>query len=410
MNAERTEQVAGTLRHAGYAGLICRLPQHVLLLTGYLPVLGNSFCVVSLAPNDTGQRTQRAGARLVVPASEADLVPPGAAVAVQTYTEETLEHIGTTLGAVRAPLSELLRDAGLSGGVTIGYEGAPAPIAPAYTQVAVPGPATLDLYRALLPQATWRDASDLLEGLATTKTAGEVAGIRRAAELARIGFDAARETVRAGATEADVAAAATAALLRAGYARSARGRVQPHVHVMAGQRAAQASASFDPTSDASIQRGEPVLVQIEMGLDGFWAELTRTFFAGEAPEPWASIAGACVRAQDAALALIRDGASGAAVDTAARRVLRGAGWGDAFKHGLGHGIGFQAINHGAAPILHPRSDAILRAGMVHNLEPAAYLDGKGGFRLNDDVLVRYDSAGVLSAALPRDLNWLVVPD
>jgi Xaa-Pro aminopeptidase len=87
-----------------------------------------------------------------------------------------------------------------------------------------------------------------------------------------------------------------------------------------------------------------------------------------------------------------------------------AGFGAAFKHGLGHGFGFQAINHSAAPILHPVSQAQLRSGMVHNMEPAVYLDGSGGLRLNDNVLVRQDGPEVLSSALPRDLDWLVVQE
>jgi Xaa-Pro aminopeptidase len=88
--------------------------------------------------------------------------------------------------------------------------------------------------------------------------------------------------------------------------------------------------------------------------------------------------------------------------------MQQAGFGGAFKHGLGHGFGFQAINHAAAPVLHPASRAILYSGMVHNMEPAVYLDGKGGLRLNDNVVVRADGNEVLSRAISRDLDWLVV--
>ena len=88
--------------------------------------------------------------------------------------------------------------------------------------------------------------------------------------------------------------------------------------------------------------------------------------------------------------------------------MEAAGFGDAFKHGLGHGVGFQAINHMARPRLHPVSTDLLRAGMVHNMEPAAYFDGVGGFRLNDNVAVAHGQAGLLSDAVPRDLDWLVV--
>ncbi|MBV8694782.1 MAG: hypothetical protein JO183_04755, partial [Ktedonobacteraceae bacterium] len=67
-----------------------------------------------------------------------------------------------------------------------------------------------------------------------------------------------------------------------------------------------------------------------------------------------------------------------------------------------------AINHAAAPILHPASNAVLHSSMVHNMEPAVYLEGKGGIRLNDNVAVRADGNEVLSSALPRNLDWLIV--
>jgi Xaa-Pro aminopeptidase len=115
-----------------------------------------------------------------------------------------------------------------------------------------------------------------------------------------------------------------------------------------------------------------------------------------------------MRAQDAALQVIRDGVPAREADHAARSVMEQAGFGAAFKHGLGHGFGFQAINHAAMPVLHPASNQVLRAGMVHNMEPAVYLDGKGGIRLNDNVLVHKDGNEVISSSLPRDLDWLVV--
>jgi Xaa-Pro aminopeptidase len=125
-------------------------------------------------------------------------------------------------------------------------------------------------------------------------------------------------------------------------------------------------------------------------------------------EEWRRVHQACIEAQDAALKVIRDGASARSVDGAARHVMQQAGFGSAFKHGLGHGFGFQAINHGASPVLHPASNDVLQSNMVHNMEPAVYLDGKGGFRLNDNVMVRKEGNEVLSSALPRDKDWLVV--
>jgi Xaa-Pro aminopeptidase len=196
---------------------------------------------------------------------------------------------------------------------------------------------------------------------------------------------------------------------------------------MAGARAALAYRAFNLTSNAPIEQGDPVLVQMEVGINGYWAELTRTFFAQTVSREWRKVHQACVEAQDAALKTIRDGVLARDVDAAARQVMQQAGFGTAFKHGLGHGLGFQTINHAAAPILHPASHAVLRRGMVHNMEPAVYLDSKGGFRLNDNVVVQAEDRGgasssankdiptlrspryeVLSSALPRTLDWLLV--
>lgn len=389
-------------RGADFHALVCRLPQNVVMLTGYQPILGNSFCIVTL------NNAQEVEIRLAVPKDEEDLVPKGTAVEVITFSEETMDSIGNTIQAVREPLAELLRSAHVNENAVIGYEGGYSPIATAYTQVGAPGPATLDLLHQLFLGGYLRDATSMLDELAAIKTEEELSAIRRSEEVGRQGFMAARDAVRVGATEADVAAATYAALLRAGYAAPGASHVLPHVHVMSGPRAALAYRAFNLTSHRPIEQGDTVTVQMEIGINGYWAELTRTFFAGTISDEWRKAHQACVAAQSAALRHIRAGASARGIDGAARTVMQQAGFGSAFKHGLGHGFGFQAINHSAAPVLHPASHAVLQSDMVHNMEPAVYLDGKGGMRLNDNIAVRADGYEVLSLALPRDLDWLVV--
>ncbi len=404
MDSQRKQHLIELLssRDAEFHALICRMPEHVLMLTGYQPILGNSFCLVTLTPDND------IDLRLAVPEDEADLVPPGTAEQVITFSEETMNYIGNTIQSVHEPLGELLRAAKLKESAVIGYEGVYSPIATSYTQVGAPGPATLNMYRQLFLGGYLRDAAHLLDELAAIKTEEEIGYIRRSEEVARQGFQAAHDTVRAGATEADVAAAVMAAMLRAGYVAPGAHHVLPHVHVMSGPRAANAYKAFNLTSNRTFQQGDTVLVQMEISIDGYWAELTRTFFAGNISDEWRRAHEACMTAQDAALRVIRDGAQAREADGAARKVMTEAGFGSAFKHGLGHGFGFQAINHAAAPVLHPASKAILKSGMVHNMEPAVYLEGKGGIRLNDNVLVRQDGNEVLSRAIPRELDWLVV--
>jgi len=400
---ERLERAAQGMRDAGYAALIVRMPEHVLMLSGYQPVLGNSFCLLSL--DAAGQPELR----LAALDSEADRASAAAPLQLITFGEETLDWIGDTIVAAREPLGKLLAAAGVALDAVVGIEGGTHPIATGYTQVGTPAYATVALLRELLPQATLRDATGLLAALKAVKSEAELARIRQAEQVAIAGFHAAREAAHPGASEADVAAATYAALVRAGYGVAGVWNVQPFVHVMAGLRSELAYLAFNMTSSAVIQPGDPVLVQLEIGLDGYWAELSRTFFAGSVPETWRAAHEACVRAQDAALEVIRAGVAGREADAAAREVMGAAGYGEAFKHGLGHGFGFQAINHGARPILHPASTDTLQAGMVSNLEPAVYLKGIGGLRLNDDVAVRADGCELLSRDLPRDLEWLITP-
>ncbi len=400
--AQRTSELFKQPGGADLNALICRLPQHVVMLTGYQPILGNTFCIISQ------NRAQEAEVRLAVPQDEADLVPSGTAVEVQTYVEETLESVGTALESAREPLAKLVHSAKLPPDAVVGYEGADLPIAPSYTQVGIPGATALDLLRQLFPSGDLRDATPWLAEFAAIKTDEDVEAIRQCQTVAHPGFAAAREAIHVGATEADIAAATYAALIETGYSVPGAQQVQPHVHVMTGARAALAYRAFNQTSNATVDRKDTVLVQMEVGINGYWAELTRTFFAGGISDEWRRAHQACVFAQDAALHHIRAGAHARNVDDAARQVLQQAGFGSAFKHGLGHGCGFQAINHAAAPVLHPASNAVLRTGMVHNMEPAVYLEGRGGLRLNDTVVVHAEGNEVLSSAIPRNLDWLVV--
>jgi len=403
MDKTRARQIVEMFKQRGadFHALVCRMPENVLMLTGYQPILGNSFCIVTVNGSEVEFR-------LAVPKDEEDLVPKDVAVQVITFAEETMEYIGNTIQAVHEPLGELLRSAKLNENSAVGYEAVYSPMATGYTQVGAPGPATLDLLHKLFLGGYLRDASDMLTELKAIKTETELEAIRVSEKVAQQGFNAAHAAIHIGATEADVAAATYAALIQEGYRVPNAHHVQPHVHVMAGPRAALAYRAFNLTSNAPIRQGDTVTVQMEVGINGYWAELTRSFFAGTVSDEWRKAHQACVAAQQAALKSIRDGAVAREVDAAARSVMEQAGFGSAFKHGLGHGFGFQAINHAAAPIVHPASKAVLRSGMVHNMEPAVYLEGKGGIRLNDNVAVRTDGYELLSEALPRDLDWLVV--
>ena len=386
VDPERSASLVGLLEREQLDALIVARPGHVLLVTGAWPVLGRSVAVVS--------RDGRAV--LLVPEDEADLA--GAARAeVRTYATGSLERILTVPQAVLPALRALLRDLGLVDHTTprVGYETTGsvdnATYAAHFRWGAVDLPATLE---QALPGARWISADAGLAALMARPTARERARIADACATAGRAFMEGRHSVRAGATERRIAAQFEAAF--AAQAPPLTLRAGGFAWCMSGPRAAEAGRAYARSSARAVARGELVLVHANSYVDGFWTDITRTWVIGDPDPRLARMLEAVAEARAAALAAIAPGVAAAAVDRAARSVLEAHGFGDAFTHGTGHGVGFAAIDHTASPRLHPASDDVLEAGMVFNVEPAIYIPGLGGVRHCDVVELREAAAEVLT--------------
>ena len=170
-----------------------------------------------------------------------------------------------------------------------------------------------------------------------------------------------------------------------------------------------------PTIVASGRRGarphdvpgpDPIpadtLVVIDMGavVDGYCSDMTRTFGTGTPPPRLAEIYGVCLDAQEAAMAAAAPGMTGAELDAVARARIVAGGYGDAFGHGLGHGVGL--VIH-ESPGVRPESGDALLAGMAITIEPGIYLEGEGGVRIEDLIVLWEDGSEVLSHS-PKDLR------
>jgi Xaa-Pro aminopeptidase len=136
-------------------------------------------------------------------------------------------------------------------------------------------------------------------------------------------------------------------------------------------------------------------------VEGYCSDCTRTFATGELPAELQRAYEVCLDAQEAAVDAVRAGANARAVDAVARERISAAGLGDAFGHGLGHGVGLLVHE---APRLSPIApeDETLAAGNVVTVEPGIYLEGLGGVRIEDLVVVGDDGAEVLTS-FPRKL-------
>jgi Xaa-Pro aminopeptidase len=128
-------------------------------------------------------------------------------------------------------------------------------------------------------------------------------------------------------------------------------------------------------------------------LDGYCSDCTRTFAAGPIGAELGDAYALCLDAQLAALERIRPGMSGVEADRLARGVIEVGGHGSAFGHGLGHGVGL-AVHE--APRLSPESTDTLAPRNVFSVEPGIYLEGRGGIRIEDLVVLHETGPEVLT--------------
>lgn len=241
----------------------------------------------------------------------------------------------------------------------------------------------------------WEPVVDLVEGLREAKDAGEVAEIRAAIAIAEQALNATLPKVRVGMTELAVAGELERAL------RAVGSEGFPFETIVAsGPRSALPHAR---ASTRVIERGELLLIDFGAIHHGYCADITRTFVVGTSPSDRQREIHALVRESNgSASALVRQGMRGRDADALARDYIERAGFGEAFGHSLGHGIGLEVHE---APRLAKTAEAPLPLGAVVTIEPGVYLEGWGGVRIEDDVLLGPEGPVVLTS-FPRDLVQL----
>jgi Xaa-Pro aminopeptidase len=246
--------------------------------------------------------------------------------------------------------------------------------------------------RATLPDAEWGLASEVFDGLRMRKDDAELDALRRAADVAdevsvavrRLGTDA------VGMTERELAAEIEERLAAAGGEDPAFGTV-----VGSGPNGAM---PHHRTSDREIRPGDPVVLDFGAYVDGYPGDQTRTVvFDGDPPEGFEAAFDAVRAAQAAGVEKAEPGVEAQAVDAAARQVLGERGYGDAFVHRTGHGVGLEVHE---PPYIVDGNDTELEPGMVFSVEPGVYLEDEFGVRVEDLVVVTEDGAERLNTS-PR---------
>ena len=137
------------------------------------------------------------------------------------------------------------------------------------------------------------------------------------------------------------------------------------------------------------------MIDIGAKIGGYCSDLTRTICLGASDDTFSKVYNTVLKAQLAAISEIKEGISGQEADNIAREIIKQAGYGEAFGHSLGHGVGL--VPH-EQPRLGPNSDDTLASGMVFSIEPGIYLSGWGGVRFEDLVVMEVGKVMVLSKA------------
>ena len=229
-----------------------------------------------------------------------------------------------------------------------------------------------------------------IESWRMVKDAGEIAILREAGR--RIGglVPEVLALARAGRAEVEVAGDIDQALRRAGFERPAFETI-----VASGPNSALPHAR--PT-ERTLREGDGVVLDFGGVYDGYCVDLTRTLQLGDAGPEFRRLFAAVAEAQQAAISAVRPGTLASAVDGEARRALGRYNLAEAFGHATGHGLGLEV--HEDPRVGKPANglpDTVLEPGMVVTIEPGAYVEGVGGVRIEDDVLVTDRGCEVLTA-------------
>ncbi|MGA2300564.1 MAG: Xaa-Pro peptidase family protein [Candidatus Acidiferrum sp.] len=353
-HSQRCRQVASALRQRGLDCLIVTHPANWFYLTGF---------------------TGESGA-LVVERGAATLVTDGR-FTVQAREEARGIRVVLQKGGLFAALGEWLRQRGLR---RIGFD---------------PFQLSLGQWNAVRKAAGAKcrtiEVEGIPEGLRTRKDAQELAQMRKAAVVVGEVFESVLPLVRPGVRESELAAELE-------YQMRRRGASGPSFEtiVASGKRSALPHAR--PTA-RQLRKNELVVLDLGVILGHYCSDMTRTVYLGRAPRRIRGWYEAVREAQAAGVAAVEAGITCGEVDSTVREVLKTAGLEEHFVHSTGHGLGLEVHEE---PRVARGQQVRLQAGNVITIEPGVYVEGVGGIRIEDDVVVRATGNEVLTR-VKRDL-------
>lgn len=224
--------------------------------------------------------------------------------------------------------------------------------------------------------ATLVPTEGLVERLRLRKDAGEVARIRAAAAIADEAFSRVRHRIGESVTEAELALELDSEMRHLGAQD-----VSFETIVASGPNG---SRPHHTPGQRRISGGDLVVMDFGALVDGYHSDMTRTLQVGDVTDTQAQMWDIVSAAQAAGVDAVAAGVEAAEVDRVCRDVIGESGWGDAFVHSTGHGVGLDIHEE---PRLGSTSEAVLETGWIVTVEPGVYLPEHGGVRIEDTVVV-----------------------
>ncbi len=321
------------------------------------------------------------------------LVPANGATPVMVLPQLELER-------VRASAPFPMRyvtwsdDTGPSAALAAGMEaafGAGTPDKPLAVEPAAMRLLELRALEAVAPGLRTADVDPLLSELRMVKDTAELDLMERAVAIIEQALRVALDQVRPGMSERALSRMLSDAIFAAG----ADGESFANI-VASGPNAAN---PHHENSERLLQAGDLVIIDCGAIYRGYHSDITRTIAIGEPDAEARRIYEIVLAANEAGRAAARPGVTGAAIDAAARAVIEAAGYGAAFVHRTGHGLGTETHE---LPNIVAGSDTPLAPGTVFTVEPGIYLSGRLGVRIEDDVVITADGSRTLTS-FPREL-------
>lgn len=245
--------------------------------------------------------------------------------------------------------------------------------------------------QACFQARSWLNAEEKLRQLRMIKEEKEIAILRQAAELADFAVEVGVNAIAEGKTELDIIAEIEYEMKKKGVREMSFATM-----VLAGENTANPHGVPGLTT---IRKGDFVLFDLGVIVDGYCSDITRTVIFKSATEEQKLIYDTVLRAQLAAIEACKPGVEIGSVDRAARSIIEQAGYGPYFTHRVGHGLGIELHEY---PSMNAANAMPLERGMTFTIEPGIYVPSVGGVRIEDDVFITDNGAGILTK-YPKEL-------